>query len=160
LPFSGSVFLFEKESTMNKTTVNMNYRVIIFTGIAAFALSIVWYSPLLFGNIWEQYRQMPNPGIPKWTMVFAPLREFIVALVLAKLIVNLHLTHWKNTIKLILLLWFAFHAVGMAGAILWDNMQWQLGAVHAGDWLMKMLFMGIVLTKTLNSKRSSSQNQS
>ena len=52
-----------------------------------------------------------------------------------------------------LLLWLAFQAVGMAGAILWDNMQWQLGAVHAGDWLMKMLFMGITLTLWKNKTR-------
>jgi hypothetical protein len=38
-------------------------------------------------------------------------------------------------------LWFGFYAVQMAGAIIWDNMPWQLGAVHAGDWLMKMLFI-------------------
>jgi hypothetical protein len=47
----------------------------------------------------------------------------------------------------------------MAGAVLWDHMQWQLGAVHAGDWLMKMTFMGIVLTKWLNKKSISLNNQ-
>jgi hypothetical protein len=52
---------------------------------------------------------------------------------------------WKKSVKLIFLLWLAFHAVGMAGAIIWDNMPLELGLVHAGDWLMKMLFMAIVL---------------
>lgn len=130
--------------------LKLNYWVIIITGFVAFFLSILWYSPLLFGKIWEQYRHAPNPEIPKWTMVFAPLRELIASYVLAKLIVLLKLTNWKKTIVVFLLLWLAFHAVGMAGAILWDNMQWQLGAVHAGDWLMKMLFMGFVLTFWLN----------
>lgn len=130
--------------------LKLNYWVIIITGFVAFFLSILWYSPLLFGKIWEQYRHAPNPEIPKWTMVFAPLRELIASYVLAKLIVLLKLTNWKKTIVVFLLLWLAFHAVGMAGAILWDNMQWQLGVVHAGDWLMKMLFMGFVLTFWLN----------
>lgn len=44
-----------------------------------------------------------------------------------------------------LLLWIAFHAVGMTGAVLWDSMPWQLGAVHAGDWLMKMVLMASVI---------------
>jgi len=135
---------------MTETKTKINYWAVITTGLTSFVLSIFWYSSVLFGGIWERYRHAPDPEIPKWTMVFAPLRELIVAVVLAKLIVRLNLTHWKDTTKLILLLWLAFHAVGMAGAILWDNMQWQLGAVHAGDWLMKMLFIGIVLTKWFN----------
>jgi len=142
---------------MTETKIKINYWAVIITGLTAFILSVLWYSPALFGDIWEQYRHKPNPEIPAWTMVFAPLRELIVAVVLANLIVKLNLTDWKNTTRFILLLWLAFHAVGMAGAILWDNMQWQLGAVHAGDWLMKMLYMGIVLTKWLSRKSAKTQ---
>lgn len=85
-------------------------------------------------------------------MAFAPLREIIASFVLAHLIVLAGLTNWRATTRLMLLLWLAFHGVGMAGAVLWDNMQWQLGAVHAGDWLMKMLYMGVVLSIWLNKK--------
>lgn len=135
---------------METTTIKLNFWVIIVTGLTAFALSILWYSPFMFGKIWELYRHPPNPSIPQWTMVFAPFREIIASSVLALLIVRLKLGDWKGTAKLMLLLWLAFQAVGMAGAILWDNMQWQLGVIHAGDWLMKMLFMGIILTIWLN----------
>lgn len=132
----------------NKT--KLNYWAIIITGLIAFVLSTIYYSPLLFGEIWEKYRHAPNPSIPQWTIVLAPFREWTVSFVLAKLIVQLNITNWKSTTKLMLLLWLAFHAIGMTGAILWDNMQWQLGVVHAGDWLMKMIFMGIILTIWLN----------
>lgn len=132
---------------MKQEKLKLNYWAVVVTGVAAFFLSIIWYSPLFFGKFWEQYRNVPNPNIPQWTMAFVPLRELIASFVLAKLIVRLNVTNWKETAKLMLLLWLAFHAVGMAGAILWDNMQWQLGAIHAGDWLMKMLFMGIILTQ-------------
>jgi hypothetical protein len=135
---------------MKQENLKLNYWIIVVTGVAAFFLSILWYSPLLFGKIWEQYRHPPNPAIPQWTMAFAPVREIIASYVLAKLISLVKLEDWRKTTRLFFLLWLAFHAVGMAGAILWDNMQWQLGAVHAGDWLMKMLFMGIVLTLWLN----------
>jgi len=144
---------------MTENKLKMNYWAVIATGVAAFLLSILWYSPLMFGKIWEQFRHAPNPAIPQWTMAFAPFRELIASAVLALLIVRLNLKDWKATTKLMFLLWLAFHAVGMAGAILWDNMQWQLGAVHAGDWLMKMFFMGIVLTKWLNKKSSTIKYQ-
>ncbi len=153
-----SIFVFTKCNSMKKVTQH-NYWIIIATGLIAFVLSGIWYSPIVFGEVWETYRNPPNPEIPKWTMAFAPLRELIVAYVLAELILLLNLAQYKNTLKLDFLLWISFHAVGMAGAILWDHMQWQLGAVHAGDWLMKMTFMGIVLTKWLNKKSISLKNQ-
>ena len=131
---------------MTEKKLELSYWAVTATGIIAFLLSLVWYSPLLFGKIWEQYRHAPNPAIPQWTLALAPLRELIASLVLAKLIIHLNLNDWKKTVGLMLMLWLAFHAVGMAGAVLWDNMQWELGIVHAGDWLMKMIFMGIVLT--------------
>ena len=139
---------------MTGEKLKLNYWVVVATGVAAFFLSLIWYSPLLFGDIWERYRHSPNPAIPQWTLAFAPLRELIASFVLAFLIVRLNLKDWKATTRVMLLLWLAFHSVGMAGAILWDNMQWQLGIVHAGDWLMKMLFMGTVLTIWLNRKSS------
>lgn len=97
-------------------------------------------------------RNAPNPDIPLWTMAFAPLRELIASFVLAIMIIRLNLTDWAEAVKLMLLLWLAFHAIGMAGAILWDNMHWQLGAIHAGDSLMKTLFMGVGLTIWFNKK--------
>jgi len=148
-----------KQHIMSDGKLNINYWVILSTGIAAFFLSIIWYSPLLFGKIWEQYRRAPNPEIPQWTIAFAPFRELIVSFVLGLLVVHLNLKHWWAATRLMLILWLAFHAVGMAGAILWDNMQWQLGIVHAGDWLMKMLFMGTVLSIWLNKKSSPSKNE-
>ena len=140
---------------MAEEKLKMNYWAVIITGLAAFLLSIIWYSNVFFGEIWQRYRHAPNPAIPQWTMAFALLREIIASFVLAKFIVQLNYKEWKLTTRLILLLWLAFQAVGMAGAILWDNMQWQLRAVHAGDWLMKMIFMGIILTIWLNKNLKS-----
>jgi len=122
-------------------------------GLTAFGLSLFYYSPLIFGPIWMTYRNT-TAGTPMWTMIFAPLRELIAAYVLGFLIYRLDISDWKRATLLILLLWTAFHAVGMAGAVIWDNMPWQLGMVHAGDWLMKMIFMGIALTIWKNRQAS------
>ncbi|HEX5168216.1 MAG TPA: DUF1761 domain-containing protein [Cyclobacteriaceae bacterium] len=130
----------------------MNYWAVSATGILAFALSLLWYSPLMFGKIWMQYRHAPNPSTPQWTIAFAPLREVLASYVVAVLIVRLGLSDWKASARLMVILWAAFHAVGMAGAILWDNMQWQLGVVHAGDWLVKLVFIGIVLTMWMRQR--------
>ena len=131
---------------MTSDARKINYFAVVVTCLVAFACSMVWYSPLLFGNIWMESRGVSDVTIPAWKMLVAPLREFIVAYVLAYLIVRLEITHWVRAAGLGLGLWLAFHAVQMAGAVIWDNMSWQLASVHGGDWLMKMLLMSVVLS--------------
>ena len=124
----------------------VSYVAVIATGLIAFALSMLWYSPLLFGNIWMAFRDRPDHPLPGWTFAFAPLREIITAILLAHLIVRLEVNKWREALGLGLALWFAFYFVQLAGAVLWDNRPWQLGLVHGGDWLMKMLFMSVMLS--------------
>jgi Protein of unknown function (DUF1761) len=122
-----------------------NHWAVILTALAAFMLSMIWYSPLLFGEIWVRYGHA-NPGaMPLWKTLIAPLRELIAAYMLAYLILKIGIIDWRAAAWLGLSLWGAFHAVQMAGAVIWDNMPWKLGCVHAGDWLMKMLFMSVIL---------------
>ena len=47
----------------------------------------------------------------------------------------------------------------LTGAVIWDNRPWQLSAVHAGDWLMKTLFMTVVLAWWSGSLRTSTRGQ-
>jgi len=133
-------------SDLDPRIVTVRLSAVIVVGLTAFACSLVWYSPLLFGGIWLEHRGSSVASTPAWTMLVAPLRELVVAFVLAQLIVRLAITRKANAALLGAGLWLAFHAVAMAGAVLWDDMPWQLGAVHAGDWLMKMLLMAVLLT--------------
>jgi len=129
----------------NENEKKMNYIAAVVTGLAAFALSLLWYSPFLFGIIWMALRNAPVHPLPGWTFLFAPLREIITAFLLTHLIVRLGVNNWKNALGLGFVLWFSFYFVQLAGAVMWDNLAWQLGLVHSGDWLMKMLFMSLLL---------------
>lgn len=131
---------------MNGNVRRINRWAVVVTGFSAFALSLVWYSPLLFGDVWLELTTTDPSAIPWWTMLVVPVRELIVAYVLAYLIVRLGVFDWRRAAGLGFGLWLAFHAVMMGGAVLWEDMPWLLGIVHAGDWLMKMLFMAVVLT--------------
>jgi hypothetical protein len=128
------------------SAVRINYLAVVVTALLAFALSLLWYSPLLFGDIWIRLSHADPSAMPLWKKVLAPLRELITAFLLAQLIVRLRITDWKRGAMLGLALWFAFYAVQLAGAVVWDNRPWRLGAVHAGDWLMKMLLMSVLLS--------------
>lgn len=125
---------------------------IVVTGLVAFACSIAWYSPFLFGPIWMESRGASVASSPAWKFMTMPLREIITACLLAWLIVRLSIANWRQAALLGFVLWAAFYAVQLAGAVIWDDMPWALGAVHAGDWLMKMLLMSIMLSLWLGPK--------
>ena len=143
--------MFEKNDDGQK----INYIATVVTGLAAFALSLLWYSPFLFGNIWLALRNAPVHPLPGWTFLFAPLREIISAFLLTHLIVRLGVNNWKNALGLGCVLWFSFYFVQLTGAVMWDNLPWQLGLVHSGDWLMKMVFMSLLLNASHGSRQSS-----
>jgi len=128
-----------------KSNRAINYWAVIAIGFAAFALSLLWYSPFLFGEIWMRFRNAAVGSPPVWKFLVAPLREIITAIMLAYLIVQMEMTDWKRAVRLGFWLWLAFYAVQLTGAVIWDGRPWQLSAVHAGDWLMKMLFMSAAL---------------
>ena len=52
---------------------------------------------------------------------------------------------WKAAASLGLMLWLAFYVVQLSGAVIFDGMPLALGAVHAGDWLGKMLLIALLL---------------
>jgi hypothetical protein len=104
-----------EDNIMFKTNENgqtVNYIAAVVTGLAAFALSLLWYSPLLFGNIWMALRNAPVHPLPGWTFLFAPLREIITALLLTHLIVRLGAHNWENALGLgfVLLVFLLFRA--------------------------------------------------
>ena len=118
---------------------------VVAAGLVAFAFSLVWYSPLMFGFVWTSASGEAATAMPLWKLLVAPLREIISAYVLAVLISGLAIKDRAGAAALGVFLWFGFYVVQLAGAIIWDGMAPSLGAVHAGDWLVKMVLMSLVI---------------
>lgn len=131
---------------MNKHVLKINFFTILITGLAAFILSIIWYSPLLFGSVWAHSEGGSLASTPIWKFFTAPLREIFSAFVFSFIIVRVKPKNWKDAFILGLVLWLGFYIVQLAGSVIWENMPWQIAAVHAGDWLMKTLFIILVLS--------------
>src|SRR5262249_5560564 len=123
----------------------LNYHAIVVAAIAAFAFSLIWYSPFVFGSVWENAKGADATAMPVWKFFVAPLRELITAWLLAWLIGRLGIVDWKGAASLGFVLWLAFYVVQLSGAVIFDGMPVALGAVHAGDWLGKMLLIALVL---------------
>lgn len=130
---------------MNARLRRLDYPAIVVAAIAAFAFSLFWYSPLAFGSVWVDAKGADATAMPVWKLLVAPFRELITAWLLAWLIARLGIASWKAAASLGLMLWLAFYVVQLSGAVIFDGMPLALGAVHAGDWLGKMLLIALLL---------------
>jgi hypothetical protein len=129
----------------------INYLAIILAVVAAAIVSTVWYSPLLFGHLWMQYRAMhgaavANATIPAWKTLAELVREVVVASVLAHFVRQSRIVDWKAALGLGFCAWLGFPVAMLVGASLWDNKPWMLTVIHGGDWLVKMLVMPVILS--------------
>ena len=119
-------------------------------GILAFCTSIVWYSPLLFGDIWKQGADASLENSAGWKFAVMPLREILTAMTMLFILFRMKRLSPLEAVTVSIVLWLGFYGVQLAGAVVWDGMSPALGAVHAVDWLMKLLIITVCMSAALN----------
>jgi hypothetical protein len=117
---------------------------VVVTGLVAFALSAVWYGA--FAEVVARFSKGSVGQPAAWMFAVAPLREILSAAVLAFLIDHVRPRAWKGDLWLGFVLWLGFYFVQLTGAVIFENLPLPLGAVHAGDWLIKLLVMTSALS--------------
>jgi len=120
---------------------------VLVAAVAAFVVSSVWYT--VFGNAWMELRDVDpataaNMGTPAWTMLFVIGQSLVVAFVLAYLVEHLGIVDWKGAVGLGALVW-VFPAMILLGSVVHENVPLMLAAIHAGDWLVKLLLITVIL---------------
>jgi Protein of unknown function (DUF1761) len=125
----------------------MNYLAVVVAAVAAFVASSVWYT--IFANAWMELRGIDpaaaaDMATPAWTMLFVVAQSLIVALILAYFVVQLGIVNWKGAVRLGALVWI-FPAMILLGSVVHENVPLMLAAIHAGDWLAKLLLMTTIL---------------
>ena len=119
------------------------------TAVAAIATSSVWY--IVFGKARiELLGKEPGASVDTTKpqparMAVEIVRTLVVTCVLAHFVVLLGITGWVSAVKLGLWVWIGFPFMILVGSVLWDKVPWKLAAIHAGDWLVKLLVMAIIL---------------
>lgn len=137
---------------MKNDVSRISHLAIVVALAAAALVSSVWYSPFLFGRQWIELRNANSVGVadmamPAWKIAVDLVRELVVVYVLARLINGLGIVDWKGAVSLGFWVWLGFPVQMLVGASLWDNKPWTLDLIHAGDWLMKMLLISLILAK-------------
>ncbi len=127
--------------------LGINYLVLIVVTVVAFVASFVWY--MFFGKELvklnpKAYGNAARPG-PK-TMLVELARNVILALVIFYLTSHLHIVTFSSSILLAVLLWIGFPIILLSGSVQHEKVPVKLAAIHAGDWLIKLLVMVIILS--------------
>jgi hypothetical protein len=132
--------------------VHVNYLAVLVAAVAAFILGWLWYSPLLFFQTWMRLRgmdpaaAMAGAKMPSGKLVTEFLRCVILAYVIARFVTMLGIGSWLGAVHFGLILWIGFPVVLLSGSVLWENVPWKVAAIHAGDWLVKMLVIPIIVS--------------
>ncbi len=116
----------------------------------AFVVGAVWNSPLLFGNarmrlLGINLEVVADAKVPAGKMLAEFVRCLVVAYVLARFVVRLGVANWMGAVQLGVWVWIGFQAALLVGAVIWENMPWKLYAIHAGDALVKIILMAVLL---------------
>jgi hypothetical protein len=83
---------------------------------------------------------------PPWTLAVEFSRGLILAAVIAGLAAEAEIDQWTGGLLLGLALWIGFPLVLWTGALIHENTPWKLAAIHAGDWLVKLLLVAVIVS--------------
>jgi len=100
----------------------------------------------------------PVMATPAWTMLFVVVQSLVVAFMLAYFVVHLGIIDWKGAVRLGALVW-VFPAMILLGSVVHENVPLMLAAIHAGDWLVKLLLMTVILGVWRNGGRGSKESR-
>jgi hypothetical protein len=132
--------------------VHVNYLAVFVAAIVVFVLGWLWYSPLLFYKPWMRARgldpvaAMTGAKMPAGKLVVELVRCIVLAYVIARLAALVGVSSWMGAVHFGVLLWIGFPVILLIGSILWENTPVKVAAIHAGDWLVKLLVIPIIVT--------------
>jgi hypothetical protein len=129
--------------------LGINYWAVIITTLSAFALSSVFY--MVFGK--ARMKLLANEAgatadmrkVPVWKVLLELVRSFVVALVMAHVIVLARIVGWMDAMQLGIWVAIGFPVMILMGSVTWDKRPWKLAAIHAGDWIFKLLLIAAIL---------------
>jgi hypothetical protein len=114
----------------------MNVLAVLAATVAAFVLSATYYSVTTSGS----------EETPPWKLAVEIGRSLVLATVIAALAVRGDVDDVPGGLLLGLALWIGFPLVLWTGAMLWERTPINQAALHAGDWLAKLLVVAVIVS--------------
>ena len=114
--------------------------------VAAFVASAIWY--ILFAK--QRAKLSPaarESGRPRPKLLAAEIiKNIVLTVFVAYFVQALHVATAVDAFYLALALWVAFPLLILISSVIYENVPVKLAAIHAGDWLIKLLLIVEILT--------------
>ena len=131
---------------------HVNYWAVLVSAVTVFILGWLCYSPLLFYKPWMRARgldpaaAMAGAKMPAGKLVIELVRCLVLAYIIAHYVRVLGVSNWLMALHMGILLWVAFPVVLLTGSVIWENVPVKVATIHAGDWLIKLLVIPIIVS--------------
>lgn len=126
--------------------LGINFVAVLVAALAAFVVSAVWY--IIFGKELAKVSAAFAEGLQKrqpWKMLVVVAQSFVIALVIAYFIGLIGNVDWLGAVGIGVLLWVGLSAMQWVGSILWEKVPLKMAAIHAGDWLVKLVVIALIV---------------
>ena len=124
----------------------INYVAVVMAAALAFVTSAVWY--IVFGKELAKVSTAFAEGLQKrqpWKMLAVMAQSLVLALVLAYFLGLIGNVDWMGAMRIGVLLWIGLSAVQWVGSIMWEKVPFKMAAIHAGDWLVKLVLIAVIV---------------
>ena len=124
----------------------MTVLAVLAAAAAAFVVSAIFYS--VFGDrlATASDAAASDEQPPPWKFAVEVGRCLLLSAVVAGLADQGDIDEWTGGLLLGLVLWAGFPLVLWIGAVTWENAPRTLAVVHGGDWLVKLLVVGVIVS--------------
>ena len=126
--------------------LGINVFAVVVAALAAFVASAAWY--IVFGKELAKVSAAFAEGMQKrqpWKLLVVIVQSLILALVLAYFLGLIGNVGWLSALGVGILLWVGLAAMQWVGSILWENVPVKMAAIHAGDWLVKLVLIAVIV---------------
>ena len=127
--------------------MHLNVAAVVVAGIAVFVFAAGYYVALA-----QPRRRLSSAAAaqtrrpPPWLMGLELVKGIVLAAVVAGLVSIGGITGVASALVLAIVLWIAFPVVLLVGSVTQENVPLKLGAIHAGDWLAKLVIISVIVT--------------
>jgi len=138
---------------MGLPSFGVDFISVIVAAVASMVVGSLWYSPLMFGNIWaklmgfdkKEINSAKKKGMAKLYIVNF-VASILMAYVLGYLIYFSDINLVSDGVMFGLLIWVGFFVPLLIGSSLWENKPVKLFFINVFYWLVTLVAMSSILT--------------
>ena len=127
--------------------LKMNYLAVIVAALAAFVGSSVWYA--VFGKALAKvspvFAELQAQKPAAWRLLAVFGGSVVLSFVVAYVVGLRENVTWVGAVGTGFLLWLGLSAVQWLSSIVWEKVPFTMAAIHAGDWLMKLVVISAIV---------------